>query len=86
MLSKCANPACFARFLYLSQGRIFNVEMGEVTFNKREMNARKIELFWLCERCSQTLKVVFENGAVVIRPLHLQLPAARVRGAEKRIA
>ena len=26
MLSKCANPACLARFHYLHQGRIFKIE------------------------------------------------------------
>jgi hypothetical protein len=69
VLSKCANPTCLARFHYLHQGRIFNIEMGTASSN-RISGTRRIEHFWLCERCAQTLTVVLENGVAITRPLH----------------
>ena len=73
MLSKCANPACLARFHYLHQGRIFKIETGAVSSDTTASPPRRIEHFWLCERCVQTLTVVLENGAVTTRPLHREL-------------
>ena len=76
MLSKCANPACLARFHYLHQGRIFNIEMAAVASDAANSSTRRIEHFWLCERCSPILTVVQENGAVTTRTLRLELKAA----------
>jgi hypothetical protein len=73
VLSKCANPACLARFHYLHEGRIFNIETGAVSSDGNGSPARRIEHFWLCERCAQTLTVVLENGVVTTRPLHPEL-------------
>ena len=73
MLSKCANPACLARFHYLHEGRIFNIETGALASDGNRSPNRRIEHFWLCERCAQTLSVVLENGVVTTRPLHLEL-------------
>lgn len=84
MLSKCANPTCIERFLYLSHGKIFNIEIVDMAFHRRDPRAKRIEHFWLCERCAQTMKVVFANGMVTTRPLFLQLPPARVREAQPR--
>ncbi|HXM24295.1 MAG TPA: hypothetical protein VN948_23775 [Terriglobales bacterium] len=74
MLSKCANPACLARFHYLHEGRIFNIETGTASSESNGSPIRKIEHFWLCESCAQTFEVVLENGVVITRPLHLELP------------
>jgi hypothetical protein len=71
-----------ARFHYLHLGRIFNIEMG--TASSASISAtRRIEHFWLCERCAQTLKVVLENGIVATRPLRLN-NAAQKKSEEKR--
>jgi hypothetical protein len=67
VLSKCANPACLSRFHYLHEGRIFKVETGG------RSPSRRIEYFWLCALCVQSLEVVLEKGVVITRPLHLQL-------------
>jgi hypothetical protein len=75
MLSKCANPTCFASFRYLHQGRIFNIDMSAASVS-RQAHTSRIEHFWLCKECAQTHKVVLENGRVVTRPLRLELPAA----------
>ena len=72
MLSKCANPACLARFHYLHEGRIFKVELGVVS-DGNKTSTRRIEHFWLCERCVQIFTVVVQNGVVSTRPLHLKL-------------
>jgi hypothetical protein len=66
VLSKCANPACCARFHYLHQGRLFKIETGSVS---PRGSARRIEHFWLCESCAQTLTVALDNGIVTTRPL-----------------
>jgi hypothetical protein len=73
VLSKCANPACLARFHYLHEGRIFKIETATVASDSKSSLTRRIEYFWLCERCMQTLTVVLENGVVSTRPLHLEL-------------
>jgi len=73
VLSKCANPACLACFHYLHQGRIFNIETGTVASDRNSSALRKVEHFWLCERCARTLTVVLENGVVSTRPLRLGL-------------
>ncbi len=72
MLSKCANPACLARFRYLHEGRIFNIETGTV-FSEKGVPTHKIEHFWLCESCAQTLTIVMEHSVVTTRPLRLEL-------------
>ena len=73
MLSKCANPACLARFHYLHEGRIFKIETATVASDIKSSPTRKIEYFWLCERCMRIVTVVLENGVVSTRPLHLEL-------------
>ena len=73
MLSKCANPACLARFRYLHEGRIFNVEIEPGGLEESVRLAYKIEHFWLCESCAKVMKVVRENGVVSLRPLYLAL-------------
>jgi hypothetical protein len=74
MVSKCANPACSARFRYLHEGRVFKIETSTVSSESDGSPTRRIEHFWLCERCVQTLEVVLENGVVSTRPLNLELP------------
>jgi hypothetical protein len=73
VLSKCANPACLSRFHYLHEGRIFKIETAAVASDGKSSPTRKIEYFWLCERCMQTLTIVVDNGVVSTRPLHLEL-------------
>jgi hypothetical protein len=73
VLSKCANPTCLARFHYLHEGRIFNIETGAVSSDGNGSPPRRIEHFWLCQLCAQTFTVVLENGVVTARPLHQEL-------------
>jgi hypothetical protein len=73
MLSKCANPACLARFHYLHEGKIFKIERAIVVPNPTHAPTRRIEHFWLCKCCAQTLTVVLENGVVTACPLRQEL-------------
>lgn len=72
MLSKCAHPACFNQFRYLSQGRVFKVRMP---WAARRPTESRIEYFWLCENCAQVFKVVLKHESVLVTPLYLQLTA-----------
>jgi hypothetical protein len=73
VLSKCANPACFTRFRYLHEGRIFNIEIRPERSNGYAH--LRIEHYWLCESCARLLKVVWEDGKVTTRLKYLALPA-----------
>lgn len=66
MLSKCANPGCTQLFRYLGEGRLFQVERN-LSSKTDGKSTRKIEHYWLCERCSQAMRVgVLENEALLI--------------------
>jgi len=80
VLSECANPACLSRLHYLHEGRIFKVETGRIPSDRNGSPTHRIEYFWLCGRCAQTLTVVLENGVVSTRPLHLELSDGAPRG------
>jgi hypothetical protein len=84
VLSKCANPACLARFRYLHEGRIFNIETGTASAESDRSPLHKIEHFWLCERCAQVFELVLENGVVITRPLHLELPEGSAQDKSRR--
>jgi len=80
MVSKCANPACSAPFLYLHEGRLFRVEHDEEAGGPSfgaELGMRKpgrrIEFFWLCDHCASRMMLVLEPG----RGVHVRLLAHR---------
>ncbi len=65
MLSKCANPGCSELFRYLGEGRLFQLERT-ITLDGGKAT-RKIEHYWLCDRCSRAMRVgVLENEALLI--------------------
>lgn len=84
MLSKCANPTCSAGFHYLHEGRIFKIEMSAPSSDKNHSHNRRLEYFWLCERCVQTLTVVLENGIVTTRPLPLEIDESTPQEKSKK--
>jgi hypothetical protein len=69
MLSKCANPECSTRFLYLRGGKLFRWDQLEgvkdasinpgPTITKE---SHRVEFFWLCDRCAPRMTVVFRKG------------------------
>lgn len=85
MISKCANPACSARFLYLHEGKLFRFEReaqnhDEVLLGfdpavlKRENG---VDYFWLCGKCSATMTLIHCRGlGITMHPSHRLLKAA----------
>jgi hypothetical protein len=85
MISKCANPACSTRFLYLHEGKLFRFEreakedteplLGfDPTLRK---HSRGVEFFWLCKTCAMEMTLVRrQGGAVSPRRLPSVLKAA----------
>ena len=66
MLSKCANPGCSELFRYLGEGRLFQLERT-ATLEDGGKPTRRIEHYWLCDRCSREMRVgVLENEALLI--------------------
>ena len=85
MISKCANPACSARFLYLHKGKLFhfvreaqNQDEVLLGFDPSVLKrANGIDYFWLCETCSASMTLVHCRGVgVTMHPLHHLLKAA----------
>lgn len=81
MLSKCANPACSARFRYLHEGRIFNLASREGMASGNF----SIEHYWLCNVCVVTLKVTLEDGSMRVAPRHPELPPLPEKVKEERV-
>lgn len=81
MLSKCANPECTKRFLYLCQGKLFRFEVEEDdapqaahgSGQKLSSIHRRTEYYWLCESCSKRMTVAYRKGegvTTVLFPAH----------------
>ncbi len=74
MLSKCANPACSAKFHYFHVGKLFRCETqsGEPhalefgTDPTVKKSVRRVEFFWLCPECSGNMTLTFQQGTGVI--------------------
>ena len=84
MLAKCANPICGAPFLYLNQGRIFNVPAyGPGTQSCAW--PQRMEHFWLCSSCLLTLTLALQNGKVEVRARYPQLTDGSAPKAPKPV-
>jgi hypothetical protein len=78
MLSKCANPACDAPFLYMHQGKLFRLEVSTeatATVQAAKKAARHVEFFWLCDRCAAEMRLTYRDGVGVTT-----IPLAKVHG------
>ncbi|HTM42884.1 MAG TPA: hypothetical protein VL177_18335 [Terriglobales bacterium] len=88
MLAKCANPACTAPFLYLREGKLYQIEMeggsgrgtgeqNQGTIKDERKPARRLEFFWLCGPCARRMTLSFDRGrGVVVVPARTQQAAA----------
>ena len=71
MVSKCANPECFATFRYFHTGKLFRVETSSGEERRRAMGQdqaarkplRRIEFYWLCENCAPRMTVAYEHAS-----------------------
>lgn len=73
MLSKCANPECSTRFLYMRGGKLFRwdqlqgVKDSGLAIRKE---SHGVEFFWLCDRCAPQMTVVYRKGVgITMKPL-----------------
>jgi hypothetical protein len=73
MLSKCANPSCSAQFRYLGEGRIFTLLAGPHSVPTDlvwdQATETKVERYWLCKACSQTMTVCRVKDRTVVRQM-----------------
>jgi hypothetical protein len=85
MISKCANPTCSTRFLYLHEGKLFRFEREArddfqllLGFDpKIRRHSPGVEFFWLCGKCAATLTLIYCKGiGVAPHPVHPLLKAA----------
>lgn len=85
MVSKCANPACAARFLYLHQGKLYRFDR-EAQIDTEPLlgldptvrkHSKGVQFFWLCAECSASMKLIHCKGiGITVHPLHRMLKAA----------
>ncbi|HEX4039634.1 MAG TPA: hypothetical protein VHX37_16370 [Acidobacteriaceae bacterium] len=68
MLSHCANPKCRKPLHYLREGRIFVFDLSSDTPDGSGKRTRRLEHYWLCGACSESLAMEqSESGVVVAR-------------------
>jgi hypothetical protein len=70
MVSNCANPKCGKPLHYLREGRIFVFEVPAGIDAASGKRTRRLEHFWLCGACAQTMVVQqsAEGIHAVMRP------------------
>jgi hypothetical protein len=71
MVSNCLNPACRVPFSHARNGRLFSVDRL-LTQSGNHSSERRAEQYWLCDTCSQVLKVVVENGSILTVPIDVE--------------
>ncbi len=76
---KCANPACPVPFHCLGGGKFFRFRPNQPAEDSGA-NTHGVKHFWLCERCSHVLTLVYEEeNGVVLRLLSAELPSVEER-------
>ena len=57
MINQCANPSCGKLLHYLREGRIFVFDLPDpdVPVPAPGGRARRLQHFWLCGSCSETM-------------------------------
>jgi hypothetical protein len=82
MLAKCLNPTCSAAFRYLSDGRIFHLE---IPVAGDTVTSRRREYFWLCDSCCAKFTVVLKDGTGAVESRFFELMSGECleRGEEE---
>lgn len=81
MLSKCANPKCSETLRYLHQGKIFSLAPTPEVQTVTEMLPALEERFWLCERCTKEMTLVWGGAQVKLVALPKKRGRARASAA-----
>lgn len=89
MLAKCANQSCDTPFLYLRDGKLYQMEVeAEARQSGSEAEEkpgpagerkpiRRLEFFWLCGRCAPFMTLAFNRGqGVVVVPVRTRRAVA----------
>jgi len=84
MISKCANPACTVRFLYLHSGKLFRFEKEPKEDSQPQMgidssirkHSHGVDFYWLCETCAAKMTLTYRKGYGVVT-----LPFASMKAA-----
>jgi len=75
MLSKCANPECNEIFRYLHAGKIFYLApTPDIQIEMGIEHPEPPERFWLCDRCSKKLTLVWGGAQVKLVGLEAKAP------------
>lgn len=64
MLSKCANPSCSNRLVYLREGKIFMMEAAPSQAQPATHSPKassRVEHFWLCGACSAEMTLAYDR-------------------------
>lgn len=73
VLSKCANPECSEQFRFLHEGKVFHLTpTAEVEVMSEDVFPSLYERFWLCDRCSKQMTVVWTGTHAKLVPLPAQ--------------
>lgn len=66
MVNSCANPKCAKPLHYLREGRVFVFDAE----SDGDSHIHRMEHFWLCGVCSQTMRLekTCEGVQIVIKP------------------
>jgi hypothetical protein len=65
MISRCANPACLAKFDH-RKGQIFRFPKRA---DDQPLNTHSVQHFWLCADCSKLYSLEYiENRGVALKP------------------
>ena len=76
MVSNCANPKCAKPLHYLREGRIFVFDVPVNNPGDNGKRSRRMEHYWLCGVCSQTMVMEQTTDGVRVVPR----TAPRVQG------
>jgi len=69
VVNNCANPGCGKPLHYLREGRIYIFDASAGSAEPGTKRLRRLEHFWLCGACSETLILIQDGqGAVRVFP------------------
>lgn len=69
MLSKCANPDCSEKFLFLHSGKLFCLAPTPQVERSASALSPLRERFWLCDRCAKVMTIVWDGTKAKLIPL-----------------
>ena len=76
LLDKCANPACSAKFRFLRDGKLFEIETESFAPSRADGapsgRERRVEFCWLCDLCARFYVLSCDGKQVTTSPLQLE--------------